>query len=384
MKHLLIRRILIALILISLAGLVIYKTRFSPIPVAAHSVTRGEIIAEVMGTGTLEARVKSTVSARIQERLSEVMVDQGDLVKSGQLLATLDDSESQQQVAIAEATLAASRQTLERVRADLSRSEAVLTQARLHQKRLVDLAANQAISQSDADKAAEALAVANADLNRSQAAIAEAQGQTVVAEKNLLFRKEQLAFTRIQAPFDGLIIRRDRDAGDVLVPGASLMQIISLKELWVSAWIDETAMPALATEQSARVVFRSTPGHDYPGTVTRLGREADRETREFLVDVRATDLPQNWAIGQRAEVFIETGRVADAVRLPVEFVLWKNGRAGVFIDSGGKARWREITIGLRGMTHLAVSAGVTAGDRIIKPAAAAKKPLSEGQRIARP
>lgn len=367
-----------------LAGFAVYKLGFQPLPVLAHTLARGEIIAEVMGTGTLEARVKSTVSARIQERLSEVMADQGDLVKSGQLLATLDDSESQQQVAIAEATLAASRQTLERVRADLARSEAVLTQARLHQKRLVDLAANQAISQSDADKAAEALAVATADLNRSQAAIAEAQGQTVVAEKNLLFRKEQLAFTRILAPFDGLIIRRDRDAGDVLVPGASLMQIISLHELWVSAWIDETAMPALATEQSARVVFRSTPGHDYPGTVTRLGREADRETREFLVDVRATDLPQNWAIGQRAEVFIETERVANAVRLPVEFVLWKNGQAGVFIDAGGKTRWREITIGLRGMNYLAVINGVAAGDRIIKPAAGAKKTLSEGQRIAQP
>jgi multidrug efflux pump subunit AcrA (membrane-fusion protein) len=60
---------------------------------------------EVMGTGTLEARVKTTVSARIQERLAEVLVDQGDKVKAGQLLARLDDAEIKQQVAIAEATL---------------------------------------------------------------------------------------------------------------------------------------------------------------------------------------------------------------------------------------------------------------------------------------
>jgi len=55
-----------------------------------------------------------------------------------------------------------------------------------------------------------------------------------------------MAFTEIHAPYDGLIIRRDRDPGDMLVPGGSLMQIISLDEIWVSAWVDETAMPALA------------------------------------------------------------------------------------------------------------------------------------------
>jgi len=289
--------------------------------VVAHTVARGEIVAEVMGTGTLEARVKTTVSARIQERLAEVLVDQGDSAKAGQLLALLDDAESKQQVAIAEATLAAAKQTTERVRADLARSEAVLKQASLDHKRMTGLVATHAVSQTDADKALEALGVAEADLKRSHAVIAEAESQIVVAEKNLLFRKEQLAFTEIHSPYDGLIIRRDRDAGDVLVPGASLMQIISLSELWVSAWVDETAMPALAMDQSARIVFRSEPGRNYPGKVSRLGREMDRETREFLVDVRATELPKNWTVGQRAEVFIETARQADAVLIPPAFLV---------------------------------------------------------------
>ena len=265
--------------------------------------------AKVMGTGTLEARVKTTVSARIQERLVEVLVDQGDQVKKGQVLAKLDDAELRQQVAIAEATLAAAKQTAMRVEADLSRSEAVLAQARLDEKRLKGLLASSAVSQTDADKAAEALKVAEADLKRSNAAIAEAQGQVLVAEETLLHRKEQLAFTQITAPYDGLIIRRDRDPGDMLVPGAALMELISLDELWVSAWVDETEMPRLAPGQTASVVFRSEPGKSYPGIVSRLGREADRETREFLVDVRVTQLPSNWAIGQRAEVSIQTATV---------------------------------------------------------------------------
>ncbi len=264
---------------------------------------------DVLGTGTMEARVKTSISTRIQERLVEVLVDQGDQVKKGQVLAKLDDAELRQQVAIAEATLAAAKQTAMRVETDLSRSEAVLAQARLDEKRLKGLLASSAVSQTDADKAAEALKVAEADLKRSNAAIAEAQGQVLVAEKTLLHRKEQLAFTQITAPYDGLIIRRDREPGDMLVPGASLMELISLDELWIRAWVDETEMAKLAPGQKARVIFRSEPEKPYPGIVSRLGREMDRETREFLVDVRVEQLPANWATGQRAEVYIQTGAV---------------------------------------------------------------------------
>ncbi len=384
MKRPSIRRLLTWLVVAVIAGFAAYTFKFAPTSVAAHTVARGEIVAEIMGTGTLEARVKTTVSARIQERLLEVLVDQGDTVKAGQLLARLDDAESKQQVAIAAATLAAAKQTAERVRADLARSEAVLAQAQLDHKRMTGLTTTRAVSQADADKSDEALRVAEADLTRSHAAIAEAEGQIAVAEKNLLFRKDQLAFTEIHAPYDGLIIRRDRDPGEMLVPGASLMQMISLDELWVSAWVDETAMPALAADQSARIVFRSESAHDYPGKVSRLGRETDRETREFLVDVHAAELPKKWTIGQRAEVFIETGRQTDALVLPAAFVVWTEGRAGVFVNSGGKAQWREVTPGLRGKDHLAVTKGLIAGEQVVRPPDSKKSPLAEGQRLKLP
>ena len=238
MKRPSIRSLLIWLIVVALAAFAVYKFKFAPVPVVAHTIAKGEIVAEVMGTGTLEARVKTTVSARILERLAEVLVDQGTTVKTGQLLARLDDAESRQQVAIAEATLAAAKQTAARVRADLARSEAVLKQATLDHQRMTGLVAEQAVSKSDAGKALEALGVAEADLKRSYAVVAEAEGQIVVTEKNLLYRKEQLAFTELHSPYDGLIIRRDRDPGDMLVPGGSLMEIISLDEIWVSAWVD--------------------------------------------------------------------------------------------------------------------------------------------------
>lgn len=384
MKRPTVRLVITWSVVAAVAAFAVYKLKFAPVVVVGHTIARGEVVAEVMGTGTLEPRVKTTISARIQERLAEVLVDQGDSVKAGQLLARLDDAESKRQVAIADATLAAARRTAERVRADLARSEAVLTQAQLDSARLTSLLASSAVSQTETEKATEALRVAEADLKRSHATISEAEGQNVVAEKNLLFRKEQLAFTEIHSPYDGLIIRRDRDAGDVLVPGASIMQIISLDELWISAWVDETAMPALAANQPARIIFRSEPGPNYQGRVSRLGREMDRETREFLVDVRASELPKNWTIGQRAEVFIETGRHADVVLVPTVFLVWKAEQAGVFVNTNGKANWREVSVGSRGKDHVAITKGLNAGDEVVRAPDGETFTLTDGQRITVP
>lgn len=375
------RTSLAILLVLGAAGFAIYHFKVARKAVVSHTVEKGDLALEVMGTGTLEARIKTTISARIQERLVEVLVDQGDSVEAGQLLARLDDAESKQQVAIAEATLATAKQTLERVRADLARSEAVLAQAKLDYERKTGLAVTQSVAQADADKAAESLRVAEADLSRSHATIAEATAQVGVAEKTLLLREELLGFTELHSPYVGLVIRRDRDPGDVLVPGASLMQIISLDELWVSAWVDETSMTALATDQNARIVFRSDPDRDYPGKVSRLGREMDRETREFLVDVRVTELPPNWAIGQRAEVFIETGHTKDAVLLPPEFLGWRDGHAGVFVNEADRARWRDLSPGARGRDFLAIAEGLQGGEEVVRLPNPGMAALREGQRI---
>ncbi len=367
------------LIVAALAGVVVYKLKFSPAPVVSHLVARGPVVAEVMGTGTLEARVKTTISPRIQERLAEVLVDQGDLVSAGQLLARLDDGELQRQVEVSEAALASAKATADRVRVDEARSQAVAQQAQQDHKRISDLVATKVSSQAEMDKAIEQLRVAESDLQRARAATVEAQRQIITAEKNLAYQRERLGFTRILSPYDGLVTRRDRDPGGVVVPGSSLLQLVSTNQLWISAWVDETAMAGLATGQVARIVFRSEPAQSYRGEVARLGREADRETREFIVDVSVKELPSNWTVGQRAEVFIETARKSSVLLLPKAFVVWRSGKPGVFVAAGGKARWREIKLGLEGGDKVEVLEGVKEGEHVVKPSQ--RGALVDGQRI---
>jgi HlyD family secretion protein len=381
MKSIPLRKVLPWLVVAVVAAFAVYRVKFSPMPVTAHTIATGEVRGEVMGTGTLEARIKTTISPRIQERLAEVLVDQGDAVKSGQLLARLDDAETRQQVAIAEATLAAARATVERVRADEARAQAVLQQTQLDHRRSTELLASKIAAQADFDKAAEALHVAEADLKSTQAAIVEAESQVFTAEKTLLYQKEHLAFTEMHSPYDGLVTRRDRDPGGIVVPGASILQLVATNEIWVSAWVDETAMTGLKADQPARVVFRSEPAKNYAGEVARLGREADRETREFVVDVRVKELPENWTIGQRAEVFIETGHKSGVLLMPSQFIRWREGKAGVFVNDHGRARWRGVTLGLRGMQNVEVTQGLSTGEQIVRPVEGQKQPLTDGQRI---
>jgi hypothetical protein len=129
------------------------------------------------------------------------------------------------------------------------------------------------------------------------------------------------------------------------------------------------------------VVFRAEPGRSYAGEVARLGREVDRETREFLVDVRVHERPENWAVGQRAEVYIEVGRKAEVAILPTRFVVWRDGKPGTFVEEGGRAAWRSLRLGLRGGDSVEAAEGLKAGERVIVPAAQGTA-LKAGQRVA--
>ena len=300
------------LVVIGAVGAAVYWTQFAPVPVTAHLVQRGEIIAEVMGTGTLEPHVSATVSPKISGLITTVLVDQGDRADAGQVLVRLDDSDLSRQVEVAESNLGAAHAAVERQEADRARALAVLDQARFDYERVENLVKQNTAATTEFQEATKALRVAEADVARADAALREAQKQVITAEKMLEFQRRNWPM-RPFAPFAGLIARRDRDPGDIVVPGSSVLFLVSTDELWISAWVDETEMARLRPDQPARIVFRAEPGRSYVGQVARLGRDVDRETREFLVDVRVRELPENWAVGQRAEVYIETGRNADAV-----------------------------------------------------------------------
>jgi HlyD family secretion protein len=371
------------LAVVALLGGIVYWLKFSPVSVSEYRVELGQIVAEVMGTGTLEAHFQSTISPRISGRIQEVLADMGDTVAARQVLARLDDVELKPQVEMAQASVAVAQSTLDRLQADRAQALALLEQTAASHERALRLRPSGAISQEDVDKVIADWKTAQAGVARAEAALIEGHKQLIAAETTLAYRRALLTDTEVVAPSDGLIVQRQRDPGDIAVPGSAILTLVSTEELWITAWVDETEMSRVAVGQPARVVFRSEPDHAYRGEAARLGRQADRETREFTVDVRVLELPKNWAVGQRAEVYIQTASKSGVTVLPAQYVLWRDGKPGVFIRQGQYAAWRDLTLGLRGREVVQVLAGLEPGDTVVATADG-KTTGIEGRRISVP
>ena len=378
----LIRRAITAVILIAIVGSIVYTKALRPIAVMTYKVQPTDLLIEVMGTGTVEARVSTIVSPKIQGRLVELAVDQGSSVTKGQIIARLDDSDLRRRVELAVANIEIARAGLARLEAETQRAQAVEKNAQRDDERTSAAFDRGAATETERDRSTERLAIAQAELATAVAGIAEGRKSLIAAQVNLEYEQARLDDTIIKAPFDGLIIRRDRDPGDIALPGSSIYQLIALDEIWVSAWVDETTLASIAPDQPARVIFRSEPARPYLGAVARVGREADRETRELIVDVTIDPLPERWAIGQRAEVYIESQRLDGALVAPIAAIAVRQGKQGVYLNRNGKALWVECELGQRSADQVEISKGLNENDAVIWSATSGgRSALRDGRRV---
>jgi HlyD family secretion protein len=346
---------------------IVYRLFFAPVSVESVKAVSGPIVAEVMGVGTLEARVRATISPKISGRIAQIFVDQGDKVVKGQKLVTLDDEDLRQQVEMAKAELSVAKAGVEMAASQIKSAEATEKQTKTSFERQSKLVPSGAVSVDAFEKAQQQLEVAEAGLSQAQTGKIEAEKLVAKDEASLRFAEAQLDYTVITAPFDGLIVKRYRDPGDIVVPGSMILDLISLDELWISAWVDETMLDKLKVGQISKIVFNSDPKTELPGKVARISPQVDTETREVLVDVTVDHLPKTWAVGQRAEVYIETVRKENATVIPQSVVIWRQGQPGVYEIENGRAYWRKITLGIEGKNRVEVTEGLKPGQAVIIP-----------------
>ena len=352
---------------IAVLAVAVYWLKFSPVPVEKYQVTQGEIVNKVMGTGTLEAKVKAIISSKISGLIENVMVDQGDKVSQNQLVVTLDDDQLKLQMNVAMANLETVESAVNKLLKDLEYSGAILNKAKKTHERSKKLISQNTISQEEFDRADEALEMAKAKYSHAEASVVEAKNKIVEAKKTLELRKEQLDDCKIRTPFDGIITKRERDPGNIVVPGSSILSLVSTNVLWIKAWVGETELAKVKIGQPANVIFRSEPENTYPGKVARIAIKVDSETREFIVDVYVNKLPVNWAIGQRAEVYIETKKKENVFIIPEKYIKWQKNKPGVFVDKNGIASWQNVKTGLNSGDFIEIIEGLNKEDNVLNP-----------------
>jgi len=356
----------IALVLL-IALVIVYRIHFAPVPVESCAVKTGKISAEAMGTGTLEAHVRATIGPKISGRIAQVLVDQGDKIIKGQKLVLLDDEDLRQQVEMAKAEVSVAHAGVEKAVSGIKSAEATEKEAKTSYARISQLAPSGAVSVDALEKSQQQMEVAQAELNQAQTAKIEAEKLVIKAEASLQFAQAQLAYTVVCAPFDGLIVKRNRDPGDIVVPGSMVLDMISLDQLWISAWVDETMLDKLKVGQISKIVFRSDPKTELPGKVARISPQVDTETREVLVDVAIDQMPKIWAVGQRAEVYIETAHKENVLVIPQRVVVWRQQQPGVYMIENGRAYWRKIVLGIEGKENVEVAEGLRPGQIVLIP-----------------
>lgn len=362
-----VRRALTWLIVLGGGGAAVYSVALRPTEVRPAQVSIGTVLVEALGTGSVESRRTVGVSFEVTGRVTRIDVDQSDAVKEGQVLAAIDDRTFLAEVALAEQGVVLAESTLQRLEADIERSRAVLKGAEDGLRRVAPLVESGIATQEALDVAEERHDVAIAELSRARAAQLEGRQFIATAQAELARAQAELDRTVVRSPFDGLVLRREREVGDVAVPGSAVLKLAATDTVWATVWVDETYLDSLSPGLPARIALRSEPDRMVRGTVSRIGREVDRETRELLVDVSFDELPKKLAFGQRVDLWIELERRSDVLRIPARVVLEVGGREGVFVANGARAEFRALELGQRGRDFIEVKSGLTATSVVLDP-----------------
>lgn len=353
------------LTLLAAAALFVGFRYLMPHDVPMVTLTPGPFTVDLSGPGTLSAINSSSVSSRIQGLLVTVAVDRNDRVTSGQVIAEIASDDLESQLTSAEASRDAADRAVEAAQADHDRAAAGLTHATTTLERQKALLPQGNTAQSTYDSALSDFKAAESDLRRAAATVEQSRAQAASASATAAFNRSKLQDAIIRAPFDGMVIARDHNPGDVVTPGSQIVQIADPATIVLTVRFDESAIASVRKKQGAVMTFTSQPDRPISGQVLRLSREVDPETREFTVDITLDELPDNWAIGQRGSARITIDSRAAALSVPSSAISRKDGVAGLWVVAGGRAFWRPVTLGRIGGARVEVTGGAQSGDIVL-------------------
>lgn len=375
--------IAIGLVLLAVAALATWMLVFKPVPVFEHTVGSGDVVEYIPGTGAIEYPRIVSPGFEVTGRITQMLVDQGDAIAVGQELARIDDEvyRAQENAAAEEVELV--RASLDRLRADIKRAEAQNTGAQAHVQRQREAFKSNTISRDILDQAIERAGVAEAEVDRTKAALIEGERRLASAKRAHEVTSARLQRTVLRSPLDGVVLARLLETGDVAVPGSPALRIGDDSAVWASVWVDETFLSQLKAGQRATINLRSNPGAVLNAEVVRVGREVDRETRELLVDLRIVNVPKKLAVGQRADAMIRGRTSKDVVRVPSEYLVMMADGAFVWVAESDKVELRRTKLGIRGRDWVEIRDGLGEGDTIARPTPGVRKELKDGVRIAK-
>ena len=336
-----------------------------PVPVEVAPIRRESIELHRTFSGELEALAEFVVAPKVSGRVERMLVNIGDTVARGQVVAELDNDEYVQAVAQARADLLVAR-------ANRSEAQSALENADREFKRTESLLKRGIASDSEFDAAKQ-------DRLAKQAQLEVAAAQVTKAESSLEIANIRLGYTQVTAGWTGsdeyrVVAERYVDEGQTVAANAPLLLIVDLQPIVGVVFVTERDYARLVPGQAVTLTTDAYPGEEYTGRIDRIAPVFRKSNRQARVEM-AVDNPQNrLKPGMFIRATVVLARVPEATIVPEQALTIRDDRSGVFIVSqdGRSVAWREVTVGIRDGDRVQVEGEgltgrvVTLGQQLVK------------------
>lgn len=326
-------------------------------------------------SGYIVAQRKAAVASKMTGRLTALMAEEGSLVKKGQILARMENAD----VTAMKGQVTAN---LDNARAMLKQSTVERDYLRQEQERYQKLLAGGYVSRSEYD-------MINTRFLRSQEAVKAAQAAVASATAGLSGAEANMEYTLIRAPFDGIVLTKNADVGDIVTPlGASstskvaVLTLADLDSLQVEVDVSETSIMLIKVGQPCNIQLDALSDKRFRGEVHTIVPTVDRAKATVLVKVRFRDRDARMLPDMSAKVSFLSRELKPEELLPrlavsQDAVVSLSGKSVVYLVASEKVRETAVTTGDKLGDMLELTAGLKPGDRVVlKP-----KGLKDGARI---
>jgi len=351
---------------------------FAPIQVTLTSVALSEVTPSLFGIGTVEARRAYLIGPTTAARVGRVLVDVGDAVKAGQLLAEMDPVDLDKRVASAASAVESSRSAVTTAEDQIQDVKSRQALAAIEARRYIDLGKEKLVSQSEVDAKLQQNQAAEAQLAAADSALASARDDLARLRADYQAVQQQRLNLRLLAPTDGVVIARDAEPGSTVVAGQSVLKLMDPQSLWVTVRLDQSRSAGLRVGLPAQIVLRASPRKPLAGKVVRVEPISDSVTEERIAEVGFDRMPRGISIYELADVTLSLPAVRNALVVPNASLRHRGAQVGVWLYDE-RLRFVPVTTGAEGLDgKVQVVDGLKAGDEVV---VYSERELEDGSRI---
>jgi HlyD family secretion protein len=404
--------VLVVAVLASAAALSVAKSRDKGAEVRMEAVKRRDLVEIVTASGNIRARKAVELSSDISARVSELLVDEGEDVRQGQVLMRLDPAQYQ-------AGVSRSQALLSQAKAAQAQQQANLLRAQRDLDRMLSLRSRDSllVSTQQVDDAQTNMEVAEAQLRSAEFGVSQAQASLDEAA-------DRLSKTIIRAPMDGKVTRLNVEQGETVIigtmnnPGSLILAISDLSVIEVVVQVDETDVPEISLGDSAAVRIDAFPDSTFAGRVTEIGNSAIRPPSqqtsgqqaaidfEVVITLEPTQANLRPDLSATADIVTETRDDVLAVPIialtvrenpdstnadstaaagPAPALTSGNDEAedeeGVFVVHDGKVTFSQVKVGIAGQEYFEVLSGLSEGDTVVSGPYQRIRQLKDGDAV---